>query len=123
MQRGKSNCSELRPGCDRQVWVNDAMLDANWFGLALCVREGDEEERNQRRIVHSARRPACSLWDTLSKGYPGDACESVSFTWIVSALSDIITMPTVAVDKADLFERLGREYSECLSLGVLFIDH
>lgn len=24
-------------------------------------------------------------------------------------------MPTVAVDKADLFERLGKEYSECIA--------
>ena len=49
--------------------MNDAMLDANWFGLVLCIRDGDEEQRDKRGKVHSARRRARGV--TLSKGIRG----------------------------------------------------
>lgn len=33
----------------------------------------------------------------------------------ITRLSLVLDMPTVAVDKLDLFERLGREYSQSIS--------
>jgi hypothetical protein len=71
MQGWKSDRSELGPRCYGKVWVNDAMLDANWSGLAQRIREGDEEQCDKRRKVHSARQCVRARCVTRRAGVSG----------------------------------------------------
>lgn len=71
MQGWKSDRSEFRPRCYGKVRVDDAMLDTNWFGLVLCICEGDEEQRDKRRKVHSARQCVRARCVTRRAGVSG----------------------------------------------------